>query len=173
MSHLPFKRNSYFFLFPLHSEIFCNKYSEILDLKVQLVTWFFFLQMYNKVRTGERVKVEHVVTVLEKKYPYVEVNSILGIDSAYDQNRKVNILWCFSSDCNTMLSLPPLIIENESHSVCLTLCDPMDYSIQSMEFSRPEYWSGQPFPSPGCLPNPGIEPRSPALQADPGPRREF
>ncbi|XP_021577394.2 UDP-glucose:glycoprotein glucosyltransferase 1 isoform X2 [Ictidomys tridecemlineatus] len=44
--------------------------------------------IYNKVRTGEKVKVEHVVTVLEKKYPYVEVNSILGIDSAYDQNRK-------------------------------------------------------------------------------------
>ena len=39
-------------------------------------------------------------------------------------------------------------------------------TIQSMEFSRPEYWSGQPFPSPGNLPNPGIEPRSPALQAD-------
>ena len=36
----------------------------------------------------------------------------------------------------------------------------------SMEFSRPEYWSGQPFPSPGNLPNPAIEPRSPALQAD-------
>ena len=35
-----------------------------------------------------------------------------------------------------------------------------------MEFSRPEYWSGQPFPSTGDLPNPGIEPRSPALQAD-------
>ena len=35
-----------------------------------------------------------------------------------------------------------------------------------MKFSRPEYWSGQPFPSPGDLPNPGIEPRSPALQAD-------
>ena len=35
-----------------------------------------------------------------------------------------------------------------------------------MEFSRPEYWSGQPFPSPGDLPNPGIEPRAPALQAD-------
>ncbi|XP_007461376.1 PREDICTED: UDP-glucose:glycoprotein glucosyltransferase 1 [Lipotes vexillifer] len=44
--------------------------------------------VYNKVRTGEKVKVEHVVSVLEKKYPYVEVNSILGIDSAYDQNRK-------------------------------------------------------------------------------------
>ena len=36
----------------------------------------------------------------------------------------------------------------------------------SMEFSRPEYWSGQPFPSPGDLPNPGIEPRSPTLQVD-------
>ena len=33
-------------------------------------------------------------------------------------------------------------------------------------FSRQEYWSGVPFPSPGDLPNPGIEPRSPALQAD-------
>ena len=37
---------------------------------------------------------------------------------------------------------------------------------QSMEFSRQEYWSGLPFPSPGGLPNPGIEPGSPALQAD-------
>ena len=36
----------------------------------------------------------------------------------------------------------------------------------SVGFSRQEYWSGLPFPSPGVLPNPGIEPRSPALQAD-------
>ena len=36
----------------------------------------------------------------------------------------------------------------------------------SMGFSRQEYWSGVPFPSPGDLPDPGIEPRSPALQAD-------
>ena len=36
----------------------------------------------------------------------------------------------------------------------------------SMGFSRQEYWSGLPFPSPGDLPDPGIEPRSPALQAD-------
>ena len=35
-----------------------------------------------------------------------------------------------------------------------------------MEFPRQEYWSGLPFPSPGDLPNPGIEPRSPALQTD-------
>ena len=36
----------------------------------------------------------------------------------------------------------------------------------SMGFSRQEYWSGLPFPSPGDLPDSGIEPRSPALQAD-------
>ena len=35
-----------------------------------------------------------------------------------------------------------------------------------MGFSRQEYWSGLPFHSPGGLPNPGIEPGSPALQAD-------
>ena len=37
---------------------------------------------------------------------------------------------------------------------------------RSMGFSRHEYWSGLPFPSPGDLPNPGIKPRSPALEAD-------
>ena len=36
----------------------------------------------------------------------------------------------------------------------------------SMGFSRQEYWSGLPLPSPGELPDPGIEPRSPAFQAD-------
>ena len=35
-----------------------------------------------------------------------------------------------------------------------------------MGFSRQEYWSGLPFPSPGDLPDPGIKPGSPAIQAD-------
>ena len=39
-------------------------------------------------------------------------------------------------------------------------------ALPSMGFSRQEYWSGLPFPSPGDLPDPRIEPRSPALQAD-------
>ena len=42
---------------------------------------------------------------------------------------------------------------------CPSLCDPM-------QFSRPEYWSEYPFPSPGNLPNAGIKPRSPTLQTD-------
>ena len=47
--------------------------------------------------------------------------------------------------------------------------DPWTVAYQaplSMGFSRQEYWSGLPFPSPGDLPDPGIEPRSPALPAD-------
>ena len=54
--------------------------------------------------------------------------------------------------------------------LCPTLCNPMDWSVSqgplSLGFSRQESWSGQPFPSPGDLPDPGIEPRPPALQAD-------
>ena len=49
------------------------------------------------------------------------------------------------------------------------LCDPTDVARQaplSMGFSRPEYWSGLLCPSPADLPDPGIEPRFPTLQAD-------
>ena len=52
---------------------------------------------------------------------------------------------------------------------CLTLCDPVDSAHQtplSMGVSRQEYCSGLPCPPPGDLPDPGIEPASPALQAD-------
>ena len=47
----------------------------------------------------------------------------------------------------------------------LTLSDPMEAPL-SKGFSRKEYWSGLPFPSPGDFPNLGIKPVSPALQAD-------
>ena len=52
---------------------------------------------------------------------------------------------------------------------CLTLCHPTTATHQAplfMGFSRQEYWSGLPCPSPADLPNPGIEPRSPVLQTD-------
>ena len=52
---------------------------------------------------------------------------------------------------------------------CPTLATPWIVARQaplSMRFSKQEYWSGLPFPSSGDLPIPGIEPRSPALQAD-------
>ena len=66
--------------------------------------------------------------------------------------------------------LSRLVIAFLPRSKCLnfmaafTICS--DFGGKSMQFSRPEYWSGLPFPSPGDLPNPGIKPRSRALQAD-------
>ena len=59
--------------------------------------------------------------------------------------------------------------ETEVAQLCPTLCDPWTVAYQappSMGFSKQEYWSGLPFPSPGDLPDPGIEPRSPTLEAD-------
>ena len=66
-------------------------------------------------------------------------------------------------------------IKNPQNIVCVS-CSVVSNSMPpwtvackaplSMGFPRQEYWSGLPFPSPGDLPNPGIKPRSPALQAD-------
>ena len=53
--------------------------------------------------------------------------------------------------------------------LCPPLATPWTAVLQaplSMGFSRQEYWGGLPFPSPGNLPNPGMGPRSPALQVD-------
>ena len=54
--------------------------------------------------------------------------------------------------------------------LCPTLCDPMDYIAHqaplSMGLSQQEYWSGLSCPPPGDLPNRGIKPRSPTLQAN-------
>ena len=59
--------------------------------------------------------------------------------------------------------------EEKSLSHVQLLATPWTVAYQaspSMGFSRQEYWSGLPFPSPEDLPNPGIEPGSPALEAD-------
>ena len=53
---------------------------------------------------------------------------------------------------------------------CTTLHDPVNRGARqsplAIESSKQEYWTGLPFPPPGALPNPGIEPRSHTLQAD-------
>ena len=76
--------------------------------------------------------------------------------------------------CNLFLGLfffSPNFSDSSMHEcsvahLCLTLWDPKGCSppgSMSMEFSRQDYWGGFPFPSPGDLPNSGIEPGSPAL----------
>ena len=55
-----------------------------------------------------------------------------------------------------------LVVKVEVTQSCPTLCDLMDYTVHGILQAR----ILEPFPSPGDLPNPGIEPRSPALRAD-------
>lgn len=52
------------------------------------------LQMFGRVPIGGQLSVGDVVKVLEKRFPYVEVSSILGADSSYDSNRKVRRAEC-------------------------------------------------------------------------------
>ena len=58
-------------------------------------------------------------------------------------------------------------VKLHSHFWLFATLRTVDYQVSpSMGFSRPEYWSELPFPSPGDLPHIGIKPGSPALQAD-------
>ena len=62
-----------------------------------------------------------------------------------------------------------VVVDGLVTKLCPTLVIPWTVACQaplSMGFSRQEYWSGLTFLSPGNIPDPGIESRSPALQAD-------
>ena len=73
----------------------------------------------------------------------------------------VEIRWCFVN-CGYPFWMEHVMWKSLSHVWLFAI----PWTIQSMEISMPEYWSGLPFLSPGHLPNPGIESRSPTLQAD-------
>ena len=67
----------------------------------------------------------------------------------------------------TVLTLRQLLVKLLSRVRLSGMPWTVTYQVPpSMEFFRQEYWTGLPFPSAGDLPDPGIEPRSPTLQAD-------
>ena len=72
-----------------------------------------------------------------------------------------------SQEIRRWLLLGRKVMTNWSHSVMSDSLRPWEahQAPQSVGFSRQEYWSGLPFPSPADLPDPGIKPRSPTLQA--------
>ena len=85
--------------------------------------------------------------------------------------RKLTVSRFAMKQCQGSYSCRCIIIDRNKTELnwkslsCVWLSE-MPWTIQSMKFSRPEFWHGWPFPSLSDLPNPGIEPRPPALLAD-------
>ena len=96
-----------------------------------------------------------------------------GVDLGWQKNSKKVLLFLTNSKLNFFPS--PFLkwdIEVKLLSLVRLFATPWTVAYQacpSMGFSWQEYWSGLPFPSPGDLPNPGIEPGSPTLRADASP----
>ena len=97
----------------------------------------------------------------------IQANPIVYLNLIYKMNRGIiNVLYTYVCVYTYIYTHVHACSVAQS---CLTLCCFMDCSPQaplSMESSRPEYWNGQSFPSSGDLPNPGVKPGSPVLQAD-------
>ena len=77
--------------------------------------------------------------------------------------------WATNIHCGTKILYAAWKVKMKSLSCVQLFATPWTVAHQaspSMGFSRQEYWCGLPFPSPGDLPHPGIEPRSPSLQTD-------
>ena len=100
----------------------------------------------------------------------LEVNGNSSLLSINFKKQHSNIIKCSCLDvvfCGDLAYCRTSLLSVHAQSP-MTVCNPTDCSppgSSSMGFSRQEYWSGLPFPSPGDLPDPGIEPASPSSPA--------
>ena len=79
----------------------------------------------------------------------------------------LNLAFSEETSCTACLKAAPSVVQSLSHvRLFVTPWTVAHQAPLSVEFSRQEYWSGLPFPFPGDLPNSGIKPGSPTLQAD-------
>lgn len=70
--------------------------------------------MFNRIPIGGQLSVGDVVKVLEKRFPYVEVSSVLGADSSYDSNRKVR-----GAECDVAVQDAVTFITRQFMEMCL------------------------------------------------------
>ena len=141
----------------------CLLMEDMQEIRVQSLSWEDDLE--NKMATHSSILAWEILWTEEPG----------GLQSMGSQKRQTQLRNCTCKNSNKTLFTktgdgPDLthIIRDEVKWKSL-ICVPFfvtSGTIQSMELSRSEYWNGQPFPSPGDLPKPGIEPRSPTLQAD-------
>ena len=100
---------------------------------------------------------------MQAKRKWNEIFKVLKVKNK-QTNKKPPLTWNGGFDKVILQKVKVLVAQSYP-----TLETPWTVAHQAplfMEFSRQEYWSGLPFPSPRDLPNPGMEPGSPALQAD-------
>ena len=132
-------------------------------LRIQLIAWWEFWQM-------------SFIPCCFVFIPCCSVFNFCQFDHSVSWS--LCVLVCSSSGLSylglcaswTWLTLSfPMLGKLKSLSHVQLLVTPLTVAHQappSMGFSRQEYWTGLPFPSPGDLPDPGIKPRSPTLQTD-------
>ena len=106
------------------------------------------------------VRLSHRETPADGTSSHVKVDPKM-FAVANDLSQKVGL---GASLCSIVINLIVYVVKWKLLNCVKLFATP--WTIESLEFSRPQYQSGQPFPSPGDLPNPGIKPGSPALQAD-------
>ena len=94
---------------------------------------------------------QKLVGRLQKIFNGIALNLLVKYLNSVEYSNPSTWYICFSLSCVRLFATPWTVAYQ---------------APPSMGFSRQEYWNGLPFPSPGDLPNPGIEPGSPALQAD-------
>ena len=139
---------------------------------VALLVWTGYFKIWNTdVGLGWRLK-QHLRIQVEPLGPSVELKDKESKAPGDAQrswlvkkNKGMMTLWLRSQSTHIHIH----VSEVKSLSCVRLFATPWTVAHQappSMGFSRQEYWSGLPFPSPGDLPDPGIEARSPALQAD-------
>ena len=138
-----------------HSWVFHSSFQGIFwrSMRISYILWETWsqinLEVQNKVQTRPSKWIKGIFIFI------VYIYLFLGSSPNWDSLMK----------CRNICAVFCLVVQ-----LCPTLCDPMDCSPPGSSvhgvFSRQEYWSGWPCSPPGDLPNPRIEPRSPALPED-------
>ena len=120
-----------------------------------ILNWHFFSPLQYIIPFSPGLKVSGVKSTYRLiGFPFYVTFSLLFLLSMF-------FLWLLPISCNAFWCNPVKLscVRFFAHPWTIALHAPL-------EFSRQEYWSVKPFPSPGNLPNTGIKPRSPALQGD-------
>ena len=136
-----------------------NEYSGLISFRMDWLNLFVvqgtLMSLLQHYSSKAAILWHSAFFIVQLSHPYMTTGKTIAWTRQTFVDKVTSLLFNMLSDA---------AVAAKSLQSCLTLCDCMVCSLPpSMGFSRQEYWSGLPFPSPGDLPDPGIEPRSPAL----------